>query len=425
VLLQFRLANHRSIRGEVVFSLVASEFNDGSAWETKHRQDGKTVDVLPTVGVFGANASGKSNLLAAMRFMRHAVIDSFADWAKRAGVPREPFKLDSESRALTSLFEVDLLLGAEQVRYTYGFEVSDDRVEAEWLHAYPKGRRQTWFDRDAARGDEGGEEYLFKGDGLAPPRDDVVRLTRPNALFLSVGATLNHPQLAAVHRWFMDNMGLVSPNDGVRARTEYTRRILEGSPPGSLSKVMIERLLRRADLGIARAETDPVTERLRLWHRAADGAEFPLDFESEESLGTQAWIAFLGPLARAFENGGVLLVDELDASLHPTLAAEVIRLVMDPEANPEGAQLLFTTHDATLLGSSVVARPLARDQVWIAVKGEAGASEYYPVSAAKPRQEDNLERGYLRGRYGGIPRIAPGELARELAYWVKATEALA
>ncbi|WP_239340644.1 ATP/GTP-binding protein [Frankia sp. CiP3] len=208
MLLRFRVANHRSIRDEHELSLIGTEFNEGTARETALRSKGRPVTVLPVLGVFGANASGKSNLLDALRFMKEAVRSSFADWATSPGVvPREPFKLDPAYRDATSLFEVDLLLGREPVRYTYGFELSDERVEAEWLHAYPHGKRNVWFDREAGRADE----FVFKGSGFKGRRDDLVALTRPNALFLSVGATLNDPQLSAVHRWFLDNLRLVPP----------------------------------------------------------------------------------------------------------------------------------------------------------------------------------------------------------------------
>jgi AAA15 family ATPase/GTPase len=142
-------------------------------------------------------------------------------------------------------------------------------------------------------------------------------------------------------------------------------------------------------------------------------------FIAEESLGTHAWFAFLGPLLTALDSGAALLVDELDSSLHPTLAAEVVRIFQDPESNPRGAQLIFTTHDATLLGSAVLDRPLDRDQVWITAKKRSGETELYALIDAKPRKEENLERGYLRGRYGGVPRVTAGEITRELA-WQKA-----
>ncbi|WP_243766497.1 ATP/GTP-binding protein [Streptomyces sp. GC420] len=118
MLLSFRVANHRSIREETELSLVATEFNEGTPRETSARSEGRPGSVLPAVGIFGANASGRSDVLRALRFMRTAVLDSFADWGRRDGVPREPFALAAEAQEETSLFEVDLLLGKQRVRYT-------------------------------------------------------------------------------------------------------------------------------------------------------------------------------------------------------------------------------------------------------------------------------------------------------------------
>ncbi|WP_030900816.1 AAA family ATPase [Streptomyces sp. NRRL S-474] len=416
MLLSFRVANHRSIREETELSLVATELNESTARQTGARSEGKPVSVLPTVGIFGANASGKSNVLDALRFMRRAVLESFADWGKRPGVPREPFELAAEAQDETSLFEVDLLLGKRPVRYTYGFELSDDRVEAEWLHAYPSGRRQVWFDREADRPDDEGGEFRFPGNGLKGHKDVIVSSTRPDALFLTAGATLNHPALSAVHRWFVDNLWLVTSGADVPHRTEWTRTRLTDRKNGAELRKRIGAMLAAADLGITGLTLDPESGEVQLLHRSADGTPRPLDFWDQESLGTHAWFAFLGPLFQVLDQGGVLLADELDSSLHPILAAEVIRLFHDEGANPRTAQLIFTTHDATLLGPSVVERPLDRDQVWIALKNATGESQLYPITAArKARRDDNLERRYLHGHYGGVPRLTSGEIARQIA----------
>ncbi|MFC9854993.1 AAA family ATPase [Streptomyces prasinus] len=416
MLLSFRVANHRSIREETELSLVSTELNEYTARETGARAEGRPISVLPAVGIYGANASGKSNVLHALRFMRSAVLDSLADWSRRTGIPREPFALAPEAREENSFFEVDLLLGGDRVRYTYGFELSDERVEAEWLHAYPSGRRQIWFDREADRPDDEGGEFRFPGTGLKGQKDLIVTSTRPDALFLTVGATLNNPALAEVHRWFVDNLWLVAPGEDVPHRTEWTRGKLADRTAGAALRKRLGALLAAADLGITGLTLDPESGEVQLLHRTADGTPRPLDFWHQESLGTQAWFAFLGPLFDVLEKGGVLLADELDSSLHPILAAEVIRLFQDHEANPCPAQLIFTTHDATLLGPSVAERPLDRDQVWIALKNSTGESRLYPITAArKARRDDNLERRYLHGHYGGVPRLTSGEIARQIA----------
>jgi len=417
VLLRFRVANHRSIRADHELSLVATEFNEGTARPTGVRADGREIAIVPVAGIFGANASGKSNVLAAVRAMREAVRSSLAEWAQGAGVPREPFALDPTARDDTTLFEVDLLLGDRPVRYTYGFELSDERVEAEWLHAFPHGRKQVWFDREADR--RHGDEFSFPGEGLKGGKERLAEFTRPNSLFLTVAASLNHPQLSAVHRWFLDNIWAVTPGDDVTTRAEHTRRMLVDARGGDRRQQRIEGLLRVADLGVAGLQVDPtlaVDQQVRLLHYSGTGDPVPLDFAGQESFGTYAWFSFLGPMIDVLDQGSVLLVDEVDASLHPLLVAEVIRLFQDPLANPRGAQLIFTTHDATLLGTSMVDRPIDRDQVWITVKGQTGETDLYPLIDSRPRKDENLERGYLRGRYGGVPRVTQGELAREVAH---------
>ena len=443
MLLRFRVANHRSIRDECELSLVGAE-RDGITRSTGLKEDGLDVTAEPVVGVFGANASGKSNLLSAMRYMRRAVRESFAEWTKLPDVPREPFKLDPEALEETSLYEVDLALGAKRkTRYTYGFELSDERVEAEWLYAYPDGKRVVWFDREAdrPRGEDGeGGECVFDESHTCfrGRREDLVAFTRPNALFLSTAAALNDPQLSAIHRWFLDNLWLVTPGEDVAARTEWTRRLLMDARAATRitddarahSAVSAKRktgdyperlaqLLAIADLGLTGVDIDRETGEVTLRHRTPDGGEAPLDFRTEESLCTHIWFAFLGPVLHVLDSGSALLVDELDSSLHPTLAAEVVRLFQDPRANPRDAQLIFTTHDATLLGSEVLDTPLDRNQVWITAKRRSGQTELYRLTDAGPGPGENLERGYLRGRYGGVPRVGAGEIAREVSWQVE------
>jgi predicted ATPase len=406
MLLRFTVANHRSLRSEQTLSLVATEFNEGTARPTGVRAEGREVGIVPVAGIFGANASGKSNVLAARAAMQTAVRSSLAEWAQGAGVPREPFALDPQAADETTMFEVDLLLGDDPVRYTYGFELSDERVEAEWLHAYPHNRKQVWFDRDA-RGRE--SDFTFPGDGLKGGRERLAEFTRPNSLFLTVAASLNHPQLNTVHRWFISNLRTL--------RHDVSSQV----PPPTIKRrsrsrdEWITRLLRVADLGVAGFRLDPKRDgEFQLLHYGMSGELVPLDFATQESQGTRAWFAFLVRLRDVLDQGSLLLIDELDASLHPMLSAEVIRIFQDPAANPRGAQLVFTTHDATLLGTSLVDRPLDRDQVWVTTKQRSGETELYPLIDARPRKEENLERGYLRGRYGGVPRVTAGELVREV-----------
>ncbi|WP_194891173.1 AAA family ATPase [Catenulispora pinisilvae] len=406
MLLRFRVANTRSFRDEQELSFVADPQAAPSVAQVVELSSGTALMVHPVIGVFGANASGKSNLLAALSDMRRAVLDSYALWPTYAGVPRDPFKLEAKHKAETSFAEVDFVVDA--VRYTYGYELADDHVAGEWLHAYPAGRKQVWFDRDATRE----RKFDFKGNRLGPRSvtDALARRTRRDALFLTVAYTDNHPQLSPFYAWFRDNLWMIDPEVDRADREAFTERELKGA-----RGERIRELLAVADLGISDVLTE-VDEggrtTIRLLHRGADG-NIPFDW-SQESFGTRSWFALLGPILLALDSGAVVMVDELDSSLHPGFAAEIVRLFTDPEVNTTGAQLLFTSHDATLLGDRDTHRLLGPDQVWLTVKDREGATELYPLSDADPGPNEDLERSYLLGRFGGVPRISQGQVGRRL-----------
>ncbi|MFI1193931.1 ATP/GTP-binding protein [Micromonospora sp. NPDC020750] len=406
MLLSFRVANVRSFRDEQEVLLVAQAADDTRWVRDVRLEAGQELAVYPLIGVFGANASGKSNLLIALFEMRQAVLRSYADWASRPGVPREVFNLDPEAASRVSFFEIDFIESG--IRYTYGFELSAERVEGEWLHAYPRGHRQVWFDRDASRA----RQFEFPSERLRD-RAQLVRLTRPDALFLSVAGASNHPQLGPLFAWFRRNLLWASPDKNLRIREDFTRKELRG-----VKRDRIEALLRVADLGIQRIElVDPhdasAEQEVRLWHAGSHGDSYPVAWE-DESFGTRSWFALLGPALIALDEGRVLLVDELDASLHPRFAAEVIRLFQDPEVNTRGGQLIFTSHDVTVLGAQPGDRLLDPGQVWLVEKDKSGASSLFPLTDAQPRSGEDLLVSYLAGRFGGVPALSEGQIGRRL-----------
>jgi AAA domain, putative AbiEii toxin, Type IV TA system len=407
VLLSFRVANVLSIREEQVLSFVATDLNEGSARRTRVREAGKALSVVPVIGIYGANASGKTKILDALVQMQAAVLRS-VDWLReRAPVRRIPFLLDDSSAGDPSFFEVDLELAG--VRYTYGFEVDDERVRGEWLHAYPRGKRQVWFDR----GDDG--EVTFPGEGLRGEKLELARRTRRDSLFLTVGAlSFNHPQLVPLFKWFRDNLRLITPESPDRGS-----RLLQGKQEVIRDpefRDSVARLLAVADLGISGIEVvEGVEDEIRFRHRAGAG-DRPLEFEGE-SLGTRSWFTLAAALLKALQQSTVVLVDELDASLHPVMCAEAVRMFENHTSNPQGSQMLFTTHDVTLLRTLTGGgRVLDRDSIWLTEKDGAGATRLYPLNSfhPAPRKDENLLRRYLLGSYGGRPNIAPGALAREV-----------
>jgi uncharacterized protein len=417
MLLSFRVSNYRSIRDEQEFSLVTDPHpgpDRGGAWD----------DSVGTVaGIFGANASGKSNVLKALQFLRTAVLSSYRSWASESSIPVIPFALDPSFAREPSTFEI--VFQVEKVRYQYGFRLTRERVVSEWLYVYVTHRRQTWFERDS----DSEDEWYF-GKSFTGRNRVIADLTRPTTLFLSAAAANNHEMARRVERSIRAHLRSALPeNRGTRSR--YTRDL---SDSGDWDSVVD--LMRFADLGIrsARVRNEEIeqpqnlarlTNTLNLYNqaepiyslieRATKMVEFghstgvsqePVYLPLEaESLGTQTLFALAGPVIRAIENGDTLLVDEIDASLHPRLTCEIIRLFKDQEKNPKQAQLVFTTHDTTLIGGLLDDAGLARDEVWFTEKKADGATVLYPLTDFSPRKTENLERGYLQGRYGALPYL--------------------
>lgn len=405
MLLRFRAANVRSLRDEQELSFVVPQGEESDVARTVELSDGKRLQVYPLLGIFGANASGKSNLIFALRKMREAVLSSYAQWTSYQGIPREVFALDPKAAAESTFYEADFVL-EDGVRWTYGFELGDSRVEAEWLHAYPKGRRQVWLDRDATRP----SVFDFPGERVQD-RALLARTTRPDALLLSRAANDNHPQLTRIYSWFQQNLWDVTPETEIAQREAFTARQL--FDPDSRERV--EEFL-RVDLGITGTEVEEQPGKgpvVRLLHAAGSEDPVPLDW-THESLGTRSWFALIGPLLLALDKGAVLLIDELDASLHPRFAAEVVRLFQAPWSNTKGAQLVFTSHDPSLLSSPRGGRQLEPGQIWLTEKDKRGTTEIYPLSDVEPGEEEDLTDSYLAGAFGGVPKMTAGQIGRRL-----------
>jgi len=411
MLIEFRVENYRSLRDEQVLTLEA----DGSPHEADSRprdEAGYPKPLLPVAVLYGANASGKSNVLGAIAYMRHAILESHRSWSPDDGVPRDPFAWGSKKDE-PSLFEATMLV--DSVRYHYGFSVSDVKVEEEWLRSWPHGKKQTWFERE-------GDDPIKFGEQLKGENRLIEGITRPNALFLSAAVQNRHPQLLPIYSWFRSIRPINVPINAVPlwrglSGPGVLSGLFEGSRQASLfddSDDVAERfrsMLRSADVGIVdikvvKPELEDGTKRLRpsqffLKHQGPyEEAWLPLD---EESSGTRTLFRIGMPILQTLEDGGILIVDELESSLHPSLAQQIVRLFNDPQTNPRNAQLIFTTHDTNLLGTTLGEPTLRRDQVWLTEKDKEGASVLYPLTDYKPRKAENLERGYLQGRYGAIP----------------------
>ncbi len=400
MLRSFRLANHRSIAEEQELLLMPA------------RQSEKLA--VPVTAIYGANASGKSNVISGLAFMRSAVLQSFARWESDEGVPRTPFRLDPALRTQPSLYVAELVV--DGVPYTYGFSVDDTEVLEEWLYSYPEKRRRMLFSRQRGAFNFG----TTLGD-LRPKLALLEELTRPNALFLSAAAKLNLDPLLPVYQWFRVGTRLRSSRR--RSLVGLAERIQDflAKNPGNHDRLVS--LLTAADVGITNVSVEEADEleglhfpgrarppalrnpvnkpslQLRLEH----GVEGELFGLGDESDGTLSWLELLPVVLDVLDEGSVIAVDEIDTSLHPLLTAQLVELFQDPETNPKNAQLIFTTHDTSLLGTMIGSKVLDRDQIWFVQKNSAGATELYPLTDFKPRPDQNLERRYLGGSYGAVP----------------------
>lgn len=414
MLIRFRVENYRSISDSQELSFVAVALKEFP--EKLIHSPQLEVDLLRVVGIYGANASGKSTVLNALKFMRTAVLNSHRNWKPKAAIPYQPFLLNAKNSTAPSLFDVDFLI--DNIRYRYGFTLDSVNVLEEWLYAYPQGKKQKWFVRKAAGSDEFAFSRLLSGENKA-----VQALTRNNSLFLSTAAQNNHPKLTPIFEWFDTALDII--DDRANLNTATTQQCLTPEFLSGVTKIM-----KSADFGITGIDLeekkpsddmekaiarlfgdDPEGQKeirkvfqsisASLRHRVdADGKDVRLPF-SVESRGTQALFGLAGAIVKRLADGGLLCVDELDASLHPLLAVEIVKMFNDPISNPNNAQLLFNTHDTNILECG----DLRRDQIWFTEKDRTGATHLYSLTDYKARKEENIKRGYLQGRYGAIPFI--------------------
>lgn len=403
MLLRFAVSNHLSIRDRQEVSLVASSLSDleDGLIECAASPSGA---LLPAIVLYGANASGKSNVVDALRTMREMVLRSHRSGEPTAGVAnRQPYRLDAVSATAPSRFEMDFML--DGVRHHYGFEATDAKFPGEWLLDYPSGRRRLLFERD-------GGEFRF-GRALKGRNRFLADLTRENSLLLSAAAQHGHESLTSVFSYFREINGIEgqmvsgSTASNVLANDKLDRRVLDflaEADTGVVSyRPVVEELTQSdrelmakvAALGI---RTPPERRsRIELAHR---GSEQDVYFALErESAGTRRLLLILNRLFESLDSGAPLVVDELDLSLHTEASLALLNLFCSPSTNPNGAQLIATVHDTNLL----IAPMLRRDQVWFAEK-EDGATRTYPLTDIRTRKGDNLERGYLQHRFGAAPR---------------------
>jgi len=423
MLIEFNVENYRSFRDEANFSMVAAKIVS----KNKKLDEENTIEVdaklslLKSAVIYGANASGKSNLHAALRFMRWFVLSSSKESQEGETIDTEPFRLSTETEEQPSVFEIIFILNNR--KYRYGFEVTTQEILSEWLFDVPTTRERKLFARENNQIDV--KKYFSEGAGLE------VR-TRNNALFLSVVSQFNGKLSKEILRWFQ-TLSIAEPTDNRNRR--YTITCFEND----LYKEEIVEFIKRLDLGINNIEVETIEpdsstipnnfpEKFKEnyirslsrksvttfhWKYDQDGGKTPelFDLDVHESEGTKRLFALAGLLIDTLKKGKILFVDEFDSSIHPLITCAIIDLFNSKETNPKNAQIVFITHDTNLLSHKM----FRRDQIWFAEKDEQGSTHLYSLveykipseekSFKKVRNDASFEDNYIHGKYGAIPFI--------------------
>jgi predicted ATPase len=431
MLVEFSVTNFRSILSQQTLTLTANRKDEHLRRNvTDARSD---LDcVLKSAVIYGPNAAGKSNLLRALQTLQQLIVGSAVASQQGQPLPVAPFRLNKASAEQPSEFSI-VFVADDDTHYEYFCALTTQRVEKEWLVAYPKDRRQRWFEREYKRDSETYDWWFgphFKGEKTE--QRVWQEFTRPNSLFFSTAIQLNNEQLKPAFNWIAQSLivltnqtnfnpfltlELLRKNDGAQQLTEY----LSAADLGISRVEMLEEDYRGEPIqssgpgaiiqfgpinpGLANpvpGSPAPSAKRIRVltWHKPNDASE-DVSFELyDESDGTRKLFEFAGGWIRALSSGATLFVDELDRSLHPYITRFLVELFHGSKNN-KNAQLVFTTHDTTLLDSDL----LRRDQVWFIEKKPDQTSHLYPLLDYQPRKDEALERGYMKGRYRAVPLV--------------------
>ncbi len=416
MLIEFTVKNYRSIKEEQVFSMVKAKGNELEN-ENSFLPADTSAPLLRSAVIYGANAAGKSNLIRALMDMEFIVRNSSSNIQEGDSLPITPYLFDEDTINEPSEFEVVFI--SEGIKFQYGFSTTQHKILEEWLIAYPKGRPQRWFSRAF---DSKNNQYDYKfSDHLLGNKSIWLNSTRSNALFLSTAVQLNSGQLKPIFNWFKETL---RPTNVSGWGPHYTASLCEDDE----KKEQVLHFLQSADFNIhdievetEKFETNSLPNELpsvvkkqisremkgkdlidiRTVHKTKSGKIVSLDF-SEESDGTQKFFSFAGPWIDILKNGYVLIVDELHDNLHPKMVRYLVSLFHSTKTNPKNAQLIFTTHETSILNQEV----FRRDQIWFCEKNKHQETSVYPLTDFSPRKErENIEASYLSGRYGALPFI--------------------
>ena len=426
MLLEFRVCNYRSIGEEQVLSLIPANK------QKDHLQNILTkgkYQALNAISLYGQNGSGKSNLLLAMSFL-DKLIHISARTSSTTKLPYDPFLLREGWEGKPTRFEITFVL--DDNRYRYGLEFTEKEVQKEWLFRKSQSREVSLFERegstiDVSSGFNGSKKII----------DAAIQATRDNALFLSTCDMLNVEEAKTIFNWFryfgmidglnteelhtVDLWDKEDYKDKIKKYLESlslniadiditTKDFVESELPDDMPKAMKNRLAK----SLKGKQSYTVIAKHTLYDSIAKPTPNLISWEwwEKESAGSKKAFELSGPILWTLANGGVLIIDEIEAKMHPVMTLNTIEIFLDPASNPNKAQLIFATHDTNLLTYST----LRRDQIYFVEKNQWESSELYSLSdfvyfetkngefkSEKERPDTDKEKRYFEGRYKAIP----------------------
>jgi len=430
MLIQFTVSNYKTFAEETKISLVASKdttYRDTNVFDSKFK-----YDLLKTAVIYGANASGKTKFVDALGFIQRVVSES-ATYQSNRKINVIPFRLSTQKINEPSLFE--LIFIEDNVMYRYGFEITTEKVVSEWLfmrNNNSKSKEIELFYRQEQEFEFHPKHFKIK---------DLIDNNRikTNSLLLSIADAFNVKIAQFASKWISKKIQIISGLE-MDNYLGYTVKELEEDS----KKKNILNFLKGADLEIIDLlpQMSSISELPKhiqeiIISNSKEGEEYKIfsdvttfkkqynennefvglqefSMDNDESSGTRKWFALSAPIIDVLENGLVLVVDELDASLHPNLTQKIIELFHSKETNPKNAQLIFNTHNTNLLNPS--SNLFRRDQIWFVKKDHYGAASLYSLADFKTdevRKEDNHEKNYIAGQYGAIPYLGDFETLKK------------
>jgi AAA15 family ATPase/GTPase len=421
MLIQFSVNNYHSIKDTITLNMLVSKSKND---KLKNFFSIRNYKLLRSAVIYGANASGKSNIIKAMAFMRNFVLNTFKIIQSTDKLPHEPFKLSTETENSSTTFEI--IFFKDNIKFRYGFEYDSDIIYSEWLFSDEKGKEAKLFTRDVDEGDYVNREKFKEGLKFFDRKNERINISK-NQLFIWKCDQENGKISKSILDWFKDFNVL----DGVSIEENITLGLIEKL---NLKKEVVE-LVKTGDIDIddiviEEEEIDnfntlpDIVKRNILLNKAQKISKISINTKhkkynkngnvigkeefdlSDESTGTKKLFSLAAPIIDTLQNGKVLVIDELEVNLHPILTQNLIKLFNDENVNKKNAQLIFTTHDTNLLKPSI----FRRDQIWFSEKNKFSSTEIYSLVEFKGvRASEDFEKQYIQGKYGAIPYIGKFE----------------